>query len=121
MPSPSEITIIGRGLAGAVMVEVLRERGVQVRVVDRPIPGAASTVAAGIVNPVVLRRIVPSWRAAELLPIAEDFYQGLEQRYRVKLSAEGTFTLSDANAPDAEGALVVETVGRRVLLPLLRK
>lgn len=80
-----DVTIVGRGLAGAVLYEVLHERGVNVRVYDDPRRGQASRVAAGVVNPVVLRRIVPSWRASELLPIAEDFYRRMEQRYGVRL------------------------------------
>src|SRR5690606_8627081 len=47
---------------------------------DRKRPGNASMAAAGVVNPVVLRRDVPSWRAAELLPVAEAFYTCMEQR-----------------------------------------
>jgi glycine/D-amino acid oxidase-like deaminating enzyme len=80
-----DVTIVGRGLAGAVLCEVLRERGLTVRVFDDPRSGRASRVAAGIVNPMVLRRIVPSWRVVDLLPVAEDFYRRLEQHYGVKL------------------------------------
>jgi len=50
-------------------------------VYDAPLDGRASRVAAGIVNPVVLRRTVPSWRASEMLAIAGAFYRSLEQRY----------------------------------------
>jgi hypothetical protein len=57
----------------------------EVRVYDRAQEGGASHAAAGVVNPIVLRRVVPSWRAAEFLPLAEDFYRQLEQRYGVKL------------------------------------
>lgn len=80
-----EFVIVGRGLAGAVLYEVLRERGVRARVIDVQRDGSASAAAAGVVNPVVLRRIVLSWRAPELLPIAERFYRSLETRYGVKL------------------------------------
>lgn len=80
-----EFIIIGRGLAGAVLYEVLRERGVRARVIDVQRDGSASAVAAGVVNPMVLRRTVLSWRAPELLSIAEPFYRSLEVRYGVKL------------------------------------
>jgi len=72
--------ILGRGMAGAVLAETLRQRGMQVHVFDHKRPGNASMAAAGVVNPVVLKRDVPSWRAQELLPLAEAFYTGLEQR-----------------------------------------
>ena len=85
MPPEPSVTIIGRGLAGAVLVEVLRDRGSAVRVFDKPQAGNASRVAAGVVNPVVLRRTVLSWRADHLLPVAERFYRDMEERYGVKL------------------------------------
>lgn len=70
--------ILGRGLAGAVLTETLLQRGLRVHVYDNKRPGNASMAAAGVVNPVVLKRDVPSWRAAELLPFAEAFYTALE-------------------------------------------
>jgi len=76
-----DVLIVGRGIAGAVLAEELRSRGLRVHVFDAPRPGRASRVAAGVVNPVVLRRDVPSWRAAELLPLAAGFYTALGERY----------------------------------------
>lgn len=76
-----DVLILGHGIAGAVLAETLRKRGLQVHVFDVPRPGHASRVAAGVVNPLVFRRDVPSWRALDLLPIAEAFYTDLGQRY----------------------------------------
>jgi glycine/D-amino acid oxidase-like deaminating enzyme len=70
--------LIGRGIAGAALAETLRQRGLRVHIYDRKRPGNASMAAAGVVNPVVLKRDVPSWRAGELLPKAERFYTHLE-------------------------------------------
>jgi glycine oxidase len=75
-----DVLIIGRGIAGAVLAETLEQRGLRVHVFDRKRPGNASMAAAGVVNPVVLKRDVPSWRAAELLPVARDFYTAMEER-----------------------------------------
>jgi glycine/D-amino acid oxidase-like deaminating enzyme len=74
-----DVLILGHGIAGAVLAETLRLRGLKVHVFDRKRAGNASMAAAGVVNPVVLRRDVPSWRAAELLPIAQAFYTAMEQ------------------------------------------
>ena len=76
-----DVLILGDGIAGAVLAETLRRRGLKVHVFDVPRTGQASIVAAGVVNPLVFRRDVPSWRALELLPIAQAFYTGLEQRH----------------------------------------
>jgi glycine/D-amino acid oxidase-like deaminating enzyme len=80
MAGQLDAVIVGRGLAGAVLTETLRQRGLQVRVYDVKRPGNASMAAAGVVNPVVLRRDVPSWRARELLPLAQRFYRGWSER-----------------------------------------
>jgi glycine oxidase len=76
-----DVIIIGQGLAGAVLSEELAGRGLRVMIHDVPKEGRASHVAAGLVNPIVLRRTVPSWRASEMLAIAGAFYRELEQRY----------------------------------------
>lgn len=80
MEHTHDALILGRGLAGAVLAETLLQRGLRVHVYDHKRPGNASMAAAGVVNPVVLKRDVLSWRAAELLPFAEKFYTALEVR-----------------------------------------
>ncbi len=80
MAHSHDVLILGRGIAGAVLAETLLQRGLRVHVFDHKRPGNASMVAAGLVNPVVLRRDVPSWRALEMLDSAETFYTTLEQR-----------------------------------------
>lgn len=79
-PMHTDVLILGRGIAGAVLAETLRQRGVRVHVFDRKRPGNASMAAGGVVNPIVLRRDVPSWRAAQLLPLARGFYTAWQQR-----------------------------------------
>lgn len=76
-----DVIILGQGLAGTVLSETLAQQGQKVIVFDAPIQGRASWVATGIVNPIVLRRTVLSWRASEMLAVAGAFYRELEQRY----------------------------------------
>ncbi|MCB9168832.1 MAG: FAD-dependent oxidoreductase [Flavobacteriales bacterium] len=76
-----DVIIIGQGLAGAVLSETLAQRGLRVMMFDQPQDGRASWMAAGLVNPVVLRRLVLSWRAPEMLAVAAAFYRDLELRY----------------------------------------
>ncbi len=75
MRTDHDLIIIGHGLAGGVLASTAINRGIRVRVFDAPKSGQASRVAAGIVNPIVLRRMVPSWRAAEMLVRAEAFFK----------------------------------------------
>ena len=76
-----DVIIVGQGLAGTVLSEVLTGRGLRVVIYDVAKAGRASHVAAGLVNPIVMRRTIPSWRASEMLAIAGAFYRELEQRY----------------------------------------
>lgn len=79
--SSHDVIIIGQGLAGTVLSETLARRGLRVMMFDAPREGRASWVATGIVNPIVLRRTVLSWRASEMLAVAGAFYREMELRY----------------------------------------
>ena len=69
-----DVLILGRGIAGAVLAEECRSRGLTFHVFDRKREGNASVASGGAVNPVVLRRNVPCWRASELMPLTRTFY-----------------------------------------------
>ena len=61
-----DVLILGRGIAGAVLAEVLRQRGLRVHVFDRKRAGNASMVAAGVVNPLVFYKFSLMKAAATL-------------------------------------------------------
>jgi glycine oxidase len=69
-----DLIIVGHGLAGSVLAEKAAVRGLAVLVFDAPKEGQASRAAAGVVNPIVLRRLVPSWRVHTMVPLAEAYY-----------------------------------------------
>lgn len=71
--------LIGHGLAGATLATVLRRRGHRVLVLDAAPVDTASTVAAGLLNPVAGKRLALGWRVAEFLPAAIHYYQSSEQ------------------------------------------
>lgn len=84
MRTPSfthDVIILGQGLAGTVLSATLEASGRRVVVIDTPLAGRASEVAAGLVNPIALRRTVLTWRASEMLAIAGAFYRDLGLRY----------------------------------------
>ena len=81
MPFTHDVIIIGQGLAGTVLSETLADRGLRVLVFDAPRAGRSSAVATGIINPIVLRRTVPTWRGSEMLAIAGACYRELELDY----------------------------------------
>ena len=71
MRNSVEYLIIGQGLAGSLICQELIDAGKSVLVIDNNHQGAASGVAAGIINPITGRRFVKSWKIDELIPFAE--------------------------------------------------
>ena len=67
------------GLAGTLIGYRLHRAGHRVDYVDAPGQTAASSVAAGIINPITGRRFVRSWRIDELLTEARTLYSALER------------------------------------------
>lgn len=82
--------IIGQGLAGTCLSVQMHLKGVSHLIVDEPTLSKSSKVAAGLVNPIVLKRL--KWvKDAELfMPTMLNFYENLESLLNVTL-------LKDAN------------------------
>lgn len=74
-----KVLIVGSGVAGICLAHTCLEKGMQVQILDMR-KNVSSEIAAGIINPIVFRRMTLSWRVAELLPFAYAFYQELEQK-----------------------------------------
>ncbi len=83
MASTYDVLILGRGIAGAVLAEACRMRGLSFHVFDMKREGNASMAAGGVVNPVVLRRDVPCWRASELMLLSPAFYEAWQERLSI--------------------------------------
>jgi glycine oxidase len=79
------ILILGHGLAGAVLAYTLRQRGQQVVVADIQLATNASSLAAGVINPITGRRHVKSWRFEDFFPVARQTYQQIERELGVPL------------------------------------
>jgi glycine oxidase len=80
-----DVIILGQGLAGAVLFHKLHSRGLNVHAFDVPQNGSASSVAAGLVNPIALRRDVPTWRAHEMLAASTPAYEAIGERLGEKI------------------------------------
>lgn len=76
--------IVGGGLAGCCLAWNLWERGIPFKWLDGG-RGGSSRVAAGMINPVTGKNFEPSWRIAEFLPEAMDFYVAVENQLGRKL------------------------------------
>ena len=73
-----KVLIVGGGLAGCCIAHHLLKENVKVKIIDS---GAnhSSKVAAGMINPMVFRRMLKSWLADDLIPYLETFYREIEK------------------------------------------
>jgi glycine/D-amino acid oxidase-like deaminating enzyme len=71
--------IVGQGLAGSCLAIQLLNRGKKILVFDKPDDNKASTVAAGLFNPITGKRMTKSWKAEELFPYLFQFYSYAEK------------------------------------------
>jgi glycine oxidase len=73
------ILIAGGGLAGTALAWALHERGAPFLIVDPNESETCSKIAAGLVTPITGKRVKPSWRVEELLPVALEQYRRIEK------------------------------------------
>lgn len=80
----TEYTIVGWGLAGSIMAWQLFFNKIKFSVYDST-KNDSTKIAAGIVNPIVFKRLTKSWQADVLMPYAESFYQKIEEELSDKI------------------------------------
>lgn len=73
MSGQKEYTIVGFGVAGCCLAWELLEMGIPFKVVDTD-KYNSTRVAAGMMNPIVFRRLTKSWMVDDLFPVAKEFY-----------------------------------------------
>ncbi|GAB5417189.1 MAG: FAD-dependent oxidoreductase [Crocinitomicaceae bacterium] len=71
--------VVGAGLAGLSVAVRLIEKNQPVVLFDNGV-NHSSRVAAGMINPLVFRRMNRAWRIDECIAAVEDFYTGLEEK-----------------------------------------
>ncbi len=98
--------IVGQGLAGSLLAWMLKREGKGVLVIDEAHKSAASTVAAGLINPVTGRRYVKSWRVDELIPYATKTYKTLEWELGIPLFYSRNILRTLFNAREANDWLL---------------
>lgn len=70
--------VVGGGVGGLFVAKKLCDSGHAFTLIDNA-ENKSSAVAAGLINPLVFRRMNLSWRTAEFLPKAVEEYRSLEQ------------------------------------------
>ncbi|MBK9190144.1 MAG: FAD-dependent oxidoreductase [Crocinitomicaceae bacterium] len=79
-----QINIIGFGLAGATLAWQFHFKNIPFKIYDSGSNHCTRT-AAGLVNPIVFKRLTKSWNIDLLLPEAFDFYTRIENTLKTKL------------------------------------
>lgn len=69
-----DVLILGQGIAGTMLAWGLEEAGIDFAIADAGPGGAASRVAAGLINPITGRRLVKTAGVEALLPVAKSAY-----------------------------------------------
>lgn len=90
-----EYLIVGLGLAGLAFAEYCDRASKTFMVIDQGGDGA-SRVAAGLYNPVILKRYSLPWKSIEQFDLALDFYGALEKKLGIaikeKLAVQKVFS-----------------------------
>jgi glycine/D-amino acid oxidase-like deaminating enzyme len=73
-----EFLIVGSGLAGTLLAYEMKKAGLSFQIISSAQKKRASMVAAGMVNPLVFKRLTKSWKVDELLPVMNETYSFLE-------------------------------------------
>lgn len=83
----TDYIVIGLGIAAIAACEQLQRLGKSFVVIDSG-NRTATRVAGGVVNPVVLKRFTPVWKAREFLQHALPFYAALSKKLNVAFVEE---------------------------------
>lgn len=78
------VLIVGCGLSGICLAHHLQARNLEVTILDNGI-NHSTKVAAGMINPLVFRRMTKSWRVDDFLPYAQTYYQQLEEAFNQRV------------------------------------
>lgn len=74
-----KVLVVGCGVAGICLTHELLQAECEVTVIDHG-KNVSSTIAAGIINPIVFRRMTLSWRVSEFIPFAYKAYREMEEK-----------------------------------------
>jgi glycine oxidase len=87
----TDILIVGQGIAGTVLSQVLGSKGLKVHVIDNGYKTSCSTIAAGIYHPFVFKNFGFAWRSDEFIKEAVSFYQSSEKQLGAKFHFQEDF------------------------------
>lgn len=84
MKEKEKVIIVGAGLAGICLAYHLSKRNVDVTIIDKG-ENWSSKIAAGLITPLVFRRMTKSWMVDDVMEYLIPFYSQLEEETDSKL------------------------------------
>ncbi len=78
-----DFIIVGQGIAGSMIAWFLKQQQQSFIVIDKQRTQTASTIAAGVINPVTGRKMVKTWKIDDVLPFAIQTYREMEKEFGV--------------------------------------
>ncbi|MDC1067833.1 FAD-dependent oxidoreductase [Candidatus Kapabacteria bacterium] len=79
-----ENIIIGGGLSGTILAWQFYLNNKSFLLIDDKPKSSSSKVAAGLYNPVVFKRLTPTWEADKIIPYLDEFYSKIENILNTK-------------------------------------
>jgi glycine oxidase len=73
------VLIIGGGLSGICLGHTFQNKNIDFKILDAGV-NHSSKIAAGMINPMVFRKMVKTWKGDELIPFLNDFYPSIEKK-----------------------------------------
>ncbi len=75
----NRVLIVGGGLSGICLAHQLDDQNIDFLIIDTG-QNESSAVAAGMINPMVFRKMKKTWRGDELIPYLKNFYPTVEKK-----------------------------------------
>lgn len=79
----NRVIIVGGGLSGICLVHQFLQKGIRPVLIDSG-ENHSSRIAAGMINPMVFRTMVKTWRGDVLIPYLKEFYPKMEKEINAK-------------------------------------
>lgn len=73
------VLIIGGGLSGICLGHTFQDKNIEFKILDAGV-NHSSKIAAGMINPMVFRKMVKTWKGDELIPFLNEFYPTIEKK-----------------------------------------
>lgn len=78
-----KVLVIGGGLSGICLGHTFQNKNIDFKILDAGI-NHSSKIAAGMINPMVFRKMVKTWKGDELIPFLNAFYPSIEEKIGAK-------------------------------------